>query len=662
MKNRKILRLIIPDTKVYLIIILILDILLFVENYVLGLLGLVLFIVLFIHNFRSSRDNLKKWSKYLENLGEEIDSASRNAFINLPIPLSLVELDGKLIWYNSKFSELFNQKELLDTNISKLVPQIESERLLVDDLSETSIKLGDRYYNVVKNFVKMDGDGNQGKYIAILYWIDRTNYIKLKAQYEEERNVIGMIQIDNYEDVLSSAKEDKIPFIISEIDSKINAWAMRMNGLIKKYQSDKYLVVFESKYLENIETKKFSLLDEIREIDAGNKFPITLSIGVSTSNKSLSETEQNAYSALELALGRGGDQAVVKKSGNIDFYGGRSKAVEKRTKVKARVIAHALRTLFNESDKVFIMGHRFPDMDSYGAAIGIHRAAVNRGKEVFFIIDHISPAIADIHTNFEDDKEYNIITPEKALALIKEDDLLVIVDTQRPSYTACPDAIKIAEKIVVLDHHRRGTESIENYSLGYLEPYASSTCELVTEVLQYIEDKITLQQKEAEALLAGIIVDTKSFSFKTGVRTFEAASLLKRFGADTLNVKQLFEDDFETFITKSHVIGNAERFREDIAVAVLDEVLPMSQVIAAQSADELLDIKGIKTSFVLGRLAEGSVFISARSLGDVNVQIILEKLGGGGHMTTAGAQFEDSTIEEVKQRLFRAIDEYFEEV
>jgi c-di-AMP phosphodiesterase-like protein len=632
-----------------------------IENPVIGIVSMVLFVLLFIHNYKENKQKLKKWSNYIETLGDEIDSASRNAFINIPMPLTLIDIEGKIIWFNSKFSELFYAKEILDENLTKIVPGIELEKLFTDDLSKITIKVSDRYFNIVKNFVKVDSSGEEGRYIIILYWIDITKLIKLQGTYDEEKTVVALIQIDNYEDVLSSAKEEKVPFVISEIESRVNSWALRNNGMVKKYQKDKFIIVFEKKYLENIIAKRFSILDEVREVEAGNKIPVTISIGVSTLLRNLNETEQNAFSALELALARGGDQAVLKQDGNIEFFGGRTKAIEKRTKVKSRVIAHALRALFSESDKVYIMGHRFPDMDSFGAAIGVYRAAINRGKEAYIIIDDATIAIDTIYPYFVQNPQYNFLSPEKASGIIKSNDLLIIVDTQRPSYTSCPDCIKIVDKIVVFDHHRRGTEFIENYSMGYLEPYASSTSELVTEVLQYMDDKIFIEQREAEALLAGIIVDTKSFSFKTGVRTFEAASLLRRFGADTLNVKRLFEDDFDTFIKRSQVISNAGIYREDIAISVLDEILPNSHIIAAQSADELLDIKGVKTSFVLGRKNENDVFISGRSLGETNVQIILERLGGGGHMTTAGAQFINTSIYEARRMLIKAIDEYFEQ-
>jgi cyclic-di-AMP phosphodiesterase len=483
----------------------------------------------------------------------------------------------------------------------------------------------------------------------------------VKDQYEDERPVVALIQVDNYDDVMSETKEDKRPFLTSEIDQKVNLWASRMNALIKKYQTDKYLVLFEERYLENLEAKRFSILDDIREIEVGNKFPMTLSIGVGVNGRNLNQAEEYAFSALELALGRGGDQAVVRKRGNFEFYGGKAKAVEKRNRVKARIIAHGLRPLIDEASNVIIMGHKYPDMDCYGSAIGIYRAVINRGKDAHIVLTGVNEAIKSVHKMFSDNPVYHFVTGEQALNMVQKDTLLVIVDTHRPSYTECPELLDKISRVVLIDHHRRGTEFVENTALKYHEPYASSTCELVTEILQYMDNKVTVEKIEAEALMAGIAVDTKNFTFKTGVRTFEAASLLRRFGADTTVVRQLFQDDLETFIAKSTIVGSAKLYDHGIAISYCLEDIPNAQLIAAQAADELLDIRGISTSFVISVNKDQLIFISGRSLGDVNVQIILEKIGGGGHMTVAGAQLSGCSLEEATNQLLKAIKDYFEE-
>lgn len=624
----------------------------------LGLLGLVGLVYMILHSWRTNRQRQKRMQHYLEELYSDIDSAARYAILNLPMPLTMLDGEGRISWYNSKFADLIGVKDLLGMAIEDAVHHFDLEKLLANK-ELMDVKMGDRYYRIYANVIKMDEDTN--RFTIMLYWIDNTVAKTVKDRYEDEKPIIAMIQVDNYDDVMSETKEDKRPFLTSEIDGKISLWASRMNALIKKYQNDKYIVIFEHKYLENLEVKKFGLLDEIREIDVGNKFPVTLSIGVGVSGKNFNQSEEYAFSALELALGRGGDQAVVRKIGNFDFYGGKTKAVEKRNKVKARIIAHGLRPLIDESKRVIIMGHKYPDMDCFGAAIGINRAVISRGKDAYIVLNQVNEAIKNIYEVFKDEPAYKFITSEEALELAEDNVLLVVVDTHRPSITECPKLLEKLPRVVLIDHHRRGTEYIENTALKYHEPYASSTSELVTEILQYMENKINIEKIEAEALMAGIAVDTKSFSFKTGVRTFEAASLLKRFGADTTQVKQFFQDDLTTFINKANLVSSAKLYGHEVAISVCHDKIPNAPLIAAQAADDLLNIRGISTSFVISMNEEDVVFISGRSLGDTNVQMILEKLGGGGHMTTAGAQFKDVTLEAVHELLMSAIHDYFEE-
>lgn len=660
MANSKFSKLLTPDSKIYLWIVALLVLIIFYYNIIIGAIGILILVYLQFYNWRSSKQRNKKWQMYIENLSSDIDSAARYAILNLPLPLTLIDFDGKVSWYNSKFNEVVDDKDILGENIEDLIPYLDTEKI-IDGEDQKGIKVGDRYYDVLNNIVKIQ-EKNESRYIIMLYWLDITEYNTLRDTCEEEKPVIALIQVDNYDDVMSETKEDKRPFLKSEIDGKITLWASRMNGLIKKYQEDKYLVVFESKFIENLEAKKFSILDDIREIDAGNKIPVTLSIGVGLKGKNFSKLEEYAYSALELSLGRGGDQAVVRKKGNFEFYGGKTKAVEKRNRVKARIIAHAFRPLIDESNKVLIMGHKFPDMDCYGSAIGVYRSVLNRGKDPYIVLNEVTEPIKNIHGLFKDNEEYNFINSEEAIEIAKDDEkvMLVVVDTHRPSFTECPELLEVCDRVVLMDHHRMGTEFIENPVLRYLEPYASSTSELVTEILQYMGSKMHLEKVEAEALLAGILVDTKNFTFKTGVRTFEAASLLRRFGADTTVVKQLFQDDLSTFIAKSNVVRNAKIYNHDVAISICDTDILNAQLVAAQGADDLLNIRGITTSFVFSREDE-TIFISGRSLGETNVQVILEKIGGGGHLTIAGAQFRDISMDEAKEKLLNAVDEYFKE-
>ena len=647
------------DTRLYLWIIAFMVFIITLYEPFLGIVGSVVLIYLLYYNWRSSRRKSKRWQNYIETLSSDIDSAARYAILNLPIPLTLIDLDGKVSWYNSKFSDLVDQKDLLGAEIDRIVPTLEFDVLLKGE-DAANIKLGENIFRVLSNVVKI-GDKNDERYIMMLYWLDQTNYHLLNDTYNDEKPVVGLIQVDNLDDVINETKEEYRPAVRSEIDKRINLWATRMNAMIKRYTSDKYVVVFSNKFLDNLEAKRFAILDDIREIEVGNKIPVTLSMGVGTSGKNLSQLEENAFSSLELALGRGGDQAVVRKDGNYEFYGGKTKAVEKRNRVKARVIAHAFRPLIDDSSKVFIMGHRFPDMDAYGSAIGVYRAVLNRGKDAYIVLNGVNDAIFNVHNVFKDNDTYHFISTEEALEMVEDDSLVVVVDTHRPSFTEAPELLEAGAQIVMFDHHRRGTEFIDNAVLKYTEPYASSTSELVTEILQYMENTMRLDKHEAEALLAGITVDTKNFTFQTGVRTFEAASLLRRFGADTTVVRQLFQDDLSTFIHKSNIVRNAKIYDNDVAISIYDEDVPNAQLVAAQGADDLLNIRGISTSFVIGRKSEEMIFISGRSLGDTNVQVILEKLGGGGHMTVAGAQYSDKNIDEVKDLLLNAVQEYFDE-
>jgi c-di-AMP phosphodiesterase-like protein len=429
-----------------------------------------------------------------------------------------------------------------------------------------------------------------------------------------------------------------------------------------KYDREKYLMVMGEQALAAVRQKRFDILDQIREINAGNKIPVTLSIGVGQDADSPALSSSSALSAVELALGRGGDQAVVKQGTKLFFYGGKSQGVEKRTKVKSRVIANALRELIEHSEMVFIMSHEVPDLDSIGSALGVYRCARHAGKEAHIVLNKSNASVDYLIQRLQNKETYNglFIRSEDAMNRIDRNTLLIVVDTHRPSFTEAPELIRLAEQIVIFDHHRRSAESIENATLTYLEPYASSASELVTEVLQYFDDRIKVDPLEADALLAGITMDTKNFIFKTGVRTYEAASYLRRVGADPTSVRQLFQDDMDTFTSRSETVKRAKMYKPGIAISECPPNTPNAQLIAAQAADSLLNIKGITASIVLCSTPEG-IMISGRSLGGINMQLVLEKLGGGGHLTMAGAQLENISIEEARQLVTDAIEEYLKE-
>jgi len=449
--------------------------------------------------------------------------------------------------------------------------------------------------------------------------------------------------------------------ISGEIEKKLDTFAKRMNGIALKYLDDRYILFFENKHLENLETKRFDILEDVKDLKAENGDYFTLSIGIGINAKTISQQYDYARGALDIALGRGGDQAVVKSSGKVKYYGGKSRAVEKRTKVKARMISYALRQIISQSSNVVITGHKVGDMDSFGASMGIFAIAKGMNRKAHIVLNDINPALDNIYerAKSEESDEYinSIVNTETAKKFMKEDTVVVMVDTHKPSFTEAAEIVAESEKVVMIDHHRRGEEYIENPLLDYLEPYASSTSELITEIIHYMDDLVKLSKFEAEALMAGIMVDTYNFTFKTGVRTFEAASYLRRAGADTVSVKKLFSDDIKIWKLKSDIINRAEIVFDNIAISHLDEMVEEGVLIASQSATELLSVKGVEASFVLVK-KEDETHISGRSIGDISVHIILEQLGGGGHLTSAGAQLQEKTIEEAKEMLKKAILKY----
>lgn len=665
MSNKKIFKFLIPDSKLYLWIIGILIGIIAIYDPRIAAVGVVLLAYLIYYHWKNVHLKKVEWTKYIESLTNEIDSATKYAVINLPIPLVMLEVDGTVNWYNSKFLQMIDTKDILDKDISDIIPNFNVDMIMNKKEDMTiEVAFNDKYYKVLYNIVNTSkGRENKNKYIIMLYWIDITNFTILKNKYNDEKVNVCLVQVDNYDDVKNNTDEVNRPIVLAEIDKRLNALVSRINGFIRKYENDKYLIIYENKYLEYFEAKKFDILDDVRDINLGNKIPVTLSIGVGVNGKTLAQLYEYAKAAIDIALGRGGDQAVVKKIDKLSFYGGKSKAVEKRTKVKARVIAHALRQLIDQSDKVFIMGHKVGDMDSFGASIGIYRAVKNRNKQGYIVLSGINPSIKNIFDRIKNEHpEYLdvIVTPEQARNIADKASLCVVVDNHRPSYTEAPQLLEIVEKVVLIDHHRRGAEFINDPVLTYLEPYASSTCELVTEMLHYMSDKMEMERFEAEALMAGISVDTKNFTFKTGVRTFEAASFLRRAGADTTSVRQLFQDDLNTFILKAEVIKDATIIEDKIAISRLKNESAESVLVAAQAADDLLNISGITASFVLA-LNDGKIHISGRSLGGLSVQLILEKLGGGGHLTVAGAQLDNVDINEAENMLKEAIHEYLKE-
>ncbi|MDI3311088.1 MAG: DHH family phosphoesterase [Thermoanaerobacterium sp.] len=630
----------------------VLTLILLYYNVYISIVSMVLLAYILYIEYKGAKKKRTEFDKYIERLFFSVDKASGNVLSLLPIPVALMSEDGNIVWYNSCFAQNFEDKKDINNVFLKYAKSKKDEKY--------HFRIGNKYYYMISIISKTRRrKPKDGENYYNIFIFDETDYMEISKRLVSSKPVLGYILVDNYEEALQSADDLNKPVVAAEIERRLNIWIQSMNAYIIKYANDRYIFVTQEADLKNLEENRFEILDFIRDINVGNKIPITLSIGVGADSSEFAKLNEYAVSAIDLALGRGGDQAVVKKGEKILIYGGKTQAVEKRTKVKARVVAHAIRELIEDSSNVLLMGHNFMDFDSLGAAIGMYRCAVSFGKDAKIILDKSNPAIETLLEKIERDEEYAnpFIDVGNAKSMVNPKTLLIVVDAHRPSYLTYPELVNMVDRIIVIDHHRRGKEFIDKALLIYLEPYASSTCELVTEISQYIKDKIDLKPIEAEALLAGITVDTKNFTFRTGVRTFEAASYLRRKGADTISVKMLFQNDLKSYIIKSTIVKNAEITEEGIAIAVSPDVT--DNVIAAQAADELLNIKGVQASFVVFKRHD-DVAISGRSIGDINVQVILEKLGGGGHLTVAGAQVK-KPLKNVVDDLKKAIDEYFKE-
>lgn len=566
-----------------------------------------------------------------------------------PIPLCIIDANGKVSRANDKIDEVFLYDGIGGADIFQLTG-IKHQEIIEATAEKRPMMLSrnDKTFKIQTSFI-----GNGETASIALYFIDNTNFEVLKTLHNQDRACMAVVNVDNYDELIATAGEEGQMMISTQVDKIIRAWGTKMEASITKYKEYMYFLVFSYKHYELLAENKFSVLDDIRAIETEADFPVTLSIGVGVFGKTPEENDQFANDALEIALGRGGDQAVVKKGKAIEYYGGKAQTVEKRNKGKSRVIAHALRQYIDQSSRVIIMGHRNPDMDCFGAALGIHRIAATVKKEAHIVINGYNEALTSMYQAAKETEDYSFVTSEKAIAMADENTLVVVLDTHRPGLVECPELLT-AEKIVVIDHHRKAEDAISNTILSYMEPYASSTCELVTEIIQYIIEKKTLNKMEAEALLAGITMDTNRFAVKTGVRTFEAASWLRRSGADTTSVKRYFQSDLENFQTKAKCIANAQFMEGGIAMSICQGKSPDAQVMNSQVADELLTVQGVRATFVAGQNDQGQTVVSARSLGEVNVQLIMEKLGGGGHLNTAGAQLTispEETLEKIKEIL-----------
>ena len=610
---------------------------------------------------RSSRARQKKILQYIYSITGSVDTASKSTLINSPLPIMVFRPDtGEVIWSNEDFLQLAGVREhLFEMKVEDAVPHFPTSWLLEGkSRCPERVEMNGRRFQVYGSLQRAKGRSAQGL-VATTYWVDVTESDSLREKYSATRPVMALIQVDNYDDLMKACPDTQRSAILAQIDEKLGQWAEGVGVLIKT-QRDHYLFLFEEEHFEHFAAEKFAVLDSIRAVKVAEGLNPTLSIGVGKDADSMAELYKGANLSLEMALSRGGDQAVVRTKQDFSFYGGRTKTTEKRTKVKSRVMANALGELMEDAKQIYIMGHSYADMDALGAAAGLMCIARKRRRKAQIIIDQDNNAAQLVLAQLRKLPEYAgaFVDKQEAFLRLQPGTLLIVVDTNRPDFVEAPQVLESCNRVAVIDHHRRAASYIENAALNFHEPYASSASELVTELLQYLCEPSEVLREEAEALLAGIVLDTKHFTLRTGGRTFEAAAFLRRAGADTTDVQRYFQNDLSDVVKRYDVLRRAEILPSGIAVAAIPED-GVDRVAAAQAADELLTLRGVKASFVLCRKGAG-VILSGRSLGEVNVQVILEALGGGGNSTTAGGQIAEGDVAEVRAKLLDVIEAYFE--
>ena len=663
MNNKKLSRLLEPNLKLYFLCLALFVIAAIPVSLPLALAEGAALAVLYVYFTRRNQKRRQTILQYIDNVTGSVDTASKSTLINSPLPIMVFRPDtGEVIWSNENFLQLAGVREhLFEMKVEDAVPGFPIQWLLERKQEcPDRVVMNNRRFRVYGSLVRAKGRGGEQNLVATTYWVDTTEADRLREVYTATRPVLAILMLDNYEDLMKACADTQRSAVLAQIDEKLGAWTAAGEGLLLKTERDRYLFLFEECHYAHFVEEKFSILDALRDIQVGEGVHPTLSIGVGKDADSIPDLYKNAKLSLEMALSRGGDQAVVRGRVDFEFYGGRSKSSEKRTKVKSRVMANAFRELMEDASEIYVMGHSYADMDAVGAAVGICCAARHRGKKARIVIDLERNAAESLLASLRTLPEYEgvFLSGNDAILALRPGALLVVVDTNRPDMVESPQVLESCNRVAVIDHHRRAASYIENAAFSFHEPYASSTAELVTELLQYLVEPADLLREEAEALLAGIVLDTKHFTQRTGGRTFEAAAFLRRAGADTAAVQRLFQGDLQDMVTKYDIIRRAQLYREDIAIAAIPDE-GVDRVAAAQAADELLTLKGVQASFVLYRSGD-DVLMSARSLGEINVQVILEALGGGGNSTTAGGRVEHGDMETVHAKLVDAIDAYFE--
>lgn len=644
------------------------DVYLYIDNFKAGFVAtifLVVYALSFVIYYLIRRRTL---SGELVRFGVNYGQVQRRLSAELEIPYAVIDRNGCILWADKLFAELVGDKIRNRQPIAEFFPDIvSSEYPGTGDPTELFFEYNDKSFRAELKNIEIEGlqedsfwnsekrkptTVSEDALIAV-YLYDETLINKLRKDLNDQEMILGLLYIDNYDEALESIDEVRRSLLTALVDRKINKYFQNFDTVIRKIEKDKYIMIFQNQYLEQLKSAKFPILDDVRSINIGNEMSVTLSIGIGVRAGTYNRAYEEARAAIDLALGRGGDQVVIKDSDGVEYYGGKSGSVEKNTRVKSRVKAHALRELIETKDKVMIMGHSIADIDAFGAAVGIYRIAASLNKEAHIVLGEATASIRPMVQRFTDNPDYSgmIITPSEALEAIDAMTLVVVVDVNRPSYTECPQLLERAKSVVVLDHHRQSGESVENAALSYIEPAASSACEVVSEIIQYIGDGFKLKQVEADAMFAGIMIDSNNFLTKTGIRTFESAAFLRRNGADVTRIRKMFRTDMNDYVAKARAISSAEMYLDHFAFAVCDaKDVDSPTVIGAQVANELMDVNNIKASFVFTDY-NNTIYVSARSIDEINVQVVMEKLGGGGHMSVAGAQFTDCGIDEAVQRV-----------
>ncbi len=621
--------------------------------------------------FQNSRKNLMY---ELISFATRYGQVQKELLKDFVVPYALLDYSGKILWMNHEFMTLSQKPDGYHKNIKALIPEISEKELPgIQEKVELEVHYQGRDYCAAMQKVSMDGlldnsniasMASEKNYLIAIYLFDDTETNRLRVEKEMEKQVCGLIYLDNYEEALESVEEVRRSLLVALVDRKINKYFSEVDALVRKIEKDKYFVVMRKRSLDALQAVKFNILEEVKTVNIGNEMGITLSIGIGLNGNSYIQNADYARVAIEMALGRGGDQVVVKNGEQTTYFGGKTESVEKNTRVKARVKAHALKEFMNGKDRVVVMGHKIPDVDVLGAAVGIYRAAKVANKPAYIVIDNPPKSIQPLMSRFQNHPDYDprmFITCKEAKEMVDKNTMVVVVDTNKPNYTECEELLNMTRTIVVLDHHRQGRDVIKNAVLSYIEPYASSSCEMVAEVLQYFSEELRIRNIEADCLYAGIMVDTNNFLTRTGVRTFEAAAFLRRCGADVTRVRKMFRDSMADYRAKAETVANAETHENCFAISICpSEGLDNPTIIGAQAANDLLNVVGIKASFVLTNY-NGTIYVSARAIDEVNVQIIMERLGGGGHMNIAGVQFTNLEINDAVHLIKSTLSEMVKE-